>query len=205
MIWAASKADPVRRSFALVLIHTGCRISEALALRPSQIDIAGRAIIFRTLKKRSEKPVFRSVPVPLSLIAELIRTFSINPHNPGQQRIWPVTRNTAYLWIKDLMSVAGIPPGPHCSPKGLRHGFGVHALLSGVSLNQLQRWMGHADIAVTSVYARAYGPEERRIASRMWRVSPFQWRRWLPPLIIGLAMWGEFILRRLKTRKPDEQ
>lgn len=205
MIWAASKADPVRRSFALVLIHTGCRISEALELSPARIDTAGRAIIFRTLKKRSEKPVFRTVPVPLSLIAELIRTFSINPQSPGERRLWPVTRNTAYIWIKDLMSAASIPPGPHCSPKGLRHGFGVHAVLSGVNLNQLRDWLGHADIATTSLYLRVLGPEERRLASRMWRASPRQWRRWLPPLMIGLAMWGEFILRRLKTRKPDEQ
>ena len=183
MIWAASKAAPERRALALVLIHTGCRISEALQLTPARIDIAGRAIVFRTLKKRGDKPVFRSVPVPRSLIAELVGTFRLDPRCRDERRLWPVTRNTAYLWIKDMMSAAGIPPGPHCCPKGLRHGFGVHAPLSGVSLNQIQRWMGHADIAVTSIYARAYGPEERRIARRMWRISPFQWRRWLPPFM----------------------
>ena len=186
LMWAAAQAAPERRALALVLIHTGCRISEALALSPARIDVAGRAIIFRSLKKRSEKPVYRSVPVPRSLIAEIVGTFRLEPHTLSERRLWPVTRNTAYLWIKDMMAVAGIPPGPHRSPKGLRHGFGVHALLSGVSLNQLQRWMGHADIAVTSIYARAYGPEERRIARRMWRVSPFQWRRWLPVLMSGV-------------------
>ena len=183
MIWAASKAAPERRALALVLIHTGCRISEALQLTPARIDIAGGAIIFRSLKKRGDKPVFRSVPVPRSLIAELVGTFRLDPRCLDERRLWAVTRNTAYLWIKDMMSAARIPPGPHCSPKGLRHGFGVHALLSGVSLNQLQRWMGHADIAVTSIYARAYGPEERRIARQMWRVSPLAWRRWLPPFM----------------------
>ena len=195
MIWAASKAAPERRAFALVLIHTGCRISEALQLTPARIDIVGRAIIFRSLKKRGDKPVFRSVPVPRSLIAELVGTFRLDPRYLDERRLWPVTRNTAYVWIKDMMSAADIPPGPHCSPKGLRHGFGVYALLSGVSLNQLQRWMGHADIAVTSIYARAYGPEERRIARRMWRFSPFQWRRWLPPFMSWLRSLCQAISR----------
>ena len=66
----------MRRTFVLVLIHTGCRISEALALRPAQIDIRGRAIVFRTLKKRDEA-VFRTVPVPYTLIADLVRTFGL--------------------------------------------------------------------------------------------------------------------------------
>ena len=194
MIWAASKAAPERRALALVLIHTGRRISEALQLTPARIDIAGQAIIFRSLKKRGDKPVFRSVPVPSSLIAELVGTFRLDPRCLDERRLWPVTRNKAYLWIKDMMSAAGISPGPHCSPKGLRHGFGVHALLSGGSLNQLQRWMGHADIAVTSIYARAYGPEERRIARRMWRASPLQWR-WLPPFMGWLRSLFQAISR----------
>ena len=35
-------------------------------------------------------------------------------------------------------------------------------------LNLLQRWLGHADIATTAIYADAMGPEERAIAARMW-------------------------------------
>jgi len=33
------------------------------------------------------------------------------------------------------MVAADIPSGPHRSPKGLRHGFGGHAIASGVALN----------------------------------------------------------------------
>lgn len=53
-------------------------------------------------------------------------------------------------------------------PKGLRYGFGVQAIRLGVPLNLLQRWLGHADIATTSIYANLLGPEESEIASRMW-------------------------------------
>jgi integrase/recombinase XerD len=53
-------------------------------------------------------------------------------------------------------------------PKGLRHGFGVNAIQCGVPLNLLARWMGHANMKTTAIYADATGPEERQIAARMW-------------------------------------
>ena len=66
-----------------------------------------------------------------------------------------------------IMKEAGIS-GPQATPKGLRHGYGVHAIQSGIPLNLLQRWMGHTDISTTAIYANALGPEEREIATRMW-------------------------------------
>lgn len=54
------------------------------------------------------------------------------------------------------------------SPKGLRHAFGVHAVLSGVPLPLVQEWLGHEDIAMTAIYLAVMGAEERAIARRMW-------------------------------------
>jgi integrase/recombinase XerD len=65
-----------------------------------------------------------------------------------------------------LMKLAGVK-GPQATPKGLRHGFGVAAIQAGISLNLLQRWLGHAQLTTTAIYANAVGSEERNIASRM--------------------------------------
>jgi integrase/recombinase XerD len=51
---------------------------------------------------------------------------------------------TAYRRVLEVMEAAAIPDGPHRCPKGLRHGYGVHAISSGVPLNMLCKWMGHA-------------------------------------------------------------
>jgi len=61
---AASTADRPLRTFCGVLHHTGCRISEALNLTVKSIDLSAETIVFRTLKKRTRKPVWRAVPVP---------------------------------------------------------------------------------------------------------------------------------------------
>jgi len=55
-----------------------------------------------------------------------------------------------------------------CMPKALRHGFAMGAILNGVPLNVLQRWMGHAGIETTAIYVNVIGLEERALAQRMW-------------------------------------
>src|SRR5260370_41224418 len=58
------------RSFCGVLLYTGCRISEALALTAKDIDLSAKAIVFETLKKR-KRGMYRRVPVPSELLDSL--------------------------------------------------------------------------------------------------------------------------------------
>ena len=74
---------------------------------------------------------------------------------------------TGWRAIHALMQGAGLS-GPHASPKGLRHSFGVTAVSAGIPLNLLQKWLGHAQLTTTAIYANATGAEEKNIASKMW-------------------------------------
>lgn len=168
---AATAARPVR-TFCAVLHDTGCRISEALALTPERIDLAGQAVVFETLKKRRQG-VFRAVPVPPGLLEQLdlvhgVREAQKRGKGHVERPLWPWARNTAWRHVKAVMVAADVADGPHRSPKGLRHGYGVHAIGSGVPLNLLSKWMGHASLEVTAIYADALGAEEQGIAARMW-------------------------------------
>jgi integrase len=149
-----------------------CRISEALALTPARVDLTGKALVFESLKKRRQG-VYRAVPVPPGLLDTLdmvhgIREAQKRGRGHTDRPLWPWARNTAWRHVKAVMATADIPDGPHQSPKGLRHGFGVHAIGAGVPLNLLAKWMGHASLEVTAIYANALGIEERGIAARMW-------------------------------------
>ena len=66
------------------------------------------------------------------------------------------------------MQQADIAAGPHRVPKGLRHGYAIHALNKGVPLNMLSKWMGHSIMEITAIYANAVGAEQQAIAARMW-------------------------------------
>ncbi|WP_342154381.1 site-specific integrase [Methylorubrum sp. SB2] len=156
---AADQTAPELRAFCYLLAWTGCRLSEALALSADDLDPNG-SVAVRSLKKRG-RALVREVPVPDQLAAQLGQLV------PLAGPFWPWGRTTAWRYVKDVMAKAEIC-GLHASPKGLRHGFGVHAVRSGVPLNLLQRWLGHADIATTAIYADVMGAEEREIAARMW-------------------------------------
>ena len=152
-----------KRAFALTLFYTGCRLSEARELTPNAIQIVENIISIRSLKKRNQHHI-REVPVPALLTDELRRLkFGMSDND----RIWKINRITAYRWIKTIMHDASIA-GPQASPKGLRHAYGINAISCGIQLHMLQKWMGHASIKTTAIYANAVGEEEKAIAQKMW-------------------------------------
>jgi site-specific recombinase XerD len=74
---------------------------------------------------------------------------------------------TGWRAVHAVMQAARISGMP-ASPKGLRHGFGVAAVTAGIPLNLVQKWLGHAQLSTTAVYANAVGSEEKDIARRLW-------------------------------------
>ena len=151
-----------------MLYYTGCRISEALALTSQQIDIEESVLTFESLKKR-KSGVFRSVPVPKSLIDTLDLVHGLRELCGDQKyhRLWSWSRMTAWRKIKAVMDSAGID-GIKATAKGLRHAFGIAANQKGIQLNMVQKWLGHADIKTTAIYSEDLGTEERNVAKRIW-------------------------------------
>jgi integrase/recombinase XerD len=169
-IKAAQRVSPEIRLFCLTLRWTGARISEVLALTPASIDIESAAASIITLKRR-KRGIIRQVPLPTKLLRELDRVFHLRlaqrDFRTASKRIWKFSRTTAWRYVKAVMASAGIVGTP-AMPKGLRHGFCVHAIQSRVPLHLAQRWLGHASIETTAIYGDLAGQEERAIAARMW-------------------------------------
>ena len=168
----ARTAEPETETFCLMLAYTGARISEVLNLTADRFDIASGLVVFETLKRR-KRGLFRPVPVPQKVLRQIttVHGFSGSTHGmngAADERLWPWCRTTAWHRVKEVMADAGIE-GPQASPKGLRHAFGVLGLQSGVPLNLISRWLGHARLETTAIYAEAVGEEEKAIAQRFWK------------------------------------
>ena len=173
-----ARKKPARdRTLCETLHHTGCRPSELIEITPARVDLSGGTVTIRSLKKRKDakgrqKIVYRTVPVPPDYldtldIAHGIRTAQKTPRKAGTP-IWSLSRVRVWQIVKGVMIEADIPDAPHRSPKGLRHGFGINAMVKGVPLHMLSKWMGHAQLSTTVIYADAIGKEEQDIAARMW-------------------------------------
>lgn len=169
---AAERAERRTRTLCLTLAYTGCRIAEALELTCERVDLEGQVVVLESLKKR-RRGVYRAVPVPPAVLDALdlvhgVREAQRRSNGGRGLRLWPWARSTAWLRVKGVIAAAGIKAGPHATPKGFRHGFGVAAVQAGIPLNLVQRWLGHAQLATTAIYADAVGAEEQDIAARMW-------------------------------------
>ncbi|WP_375415459.1 tyrosine-type recombinase/integrase [uncultured Bradyrhizobium sp.] len=164
-----AKLPPERALFAEMLAWTGARVSEVLALTPASFQIDSAVVTFRTLKRDQS---CREVPIPRKLMAALNRQFRLRvlQHAPdlAVKRLWPWSRVTAWRCVKSIMSRAGIA-GRQACPRGLRHSFGVGTVSCGVSLDNVQRLLGHASIETTTIYTDVSGPELRAVLARFWR------------------------------------
>ena len=158
---AAHNQPPVIKAFCLFLLHVGCRLSEARFLRVRNIQESEGVVAIRTLKQRKNGKV-RELPIHREAVTALL-DLGLSP----AARPWPVSRTTAWRWIKRVMDEAGLS-GINASPKGLRHGFGVACVIGGVPIVTISNWLGHARLETTMIYTTVCGPEAKRLAERMW-------------------------------------
>lgn len=163
-IKAAYETPTPAGSFCLTLALTGARISEVLALTAERIDSASGVVVFETLKRR-QKGIFRAVPVPTELLAHLDRLHCLT--NASDKRIWSFSRPTAWKYVKAMMLVSNVP-ATVSKPRALRHAFGVEAVQKRIALSLVKKWLGHAKIETTAIYADPIGDEERELASLTW-------------------------------------
>ena len=166
-----SHPKPTVQTLARTLALTGCRVSEALALRACDVDLESHEIRIATLKRRREH--WRAVPVPEDLCHELdlvhrVRRAQASPRGRGQTTgLWDISRQAAHRQIVQLMLSAAID-GPQACPRGLRHSYGVAAVVAGVPLTTIAAVLGHADVSTTAIYTTAIGVEQRALIARIW-------------------------------------
>jgi integrase len=88
-------------------------------------------------------------PARRDIQSAVVRSFGAKPCTT------PALARKDWRRVKAVMAAAGVV-GTSAMPKGLRHGFGVNAIESGIPPHLLQRWFGHAPLR-TKARARAAG------------------------------------------------
>ena len=147
----AHARHPLAELLMLLQWRAGLRVSEALSLRPQDVDLA-EGMIRLTGKGGRERlvPLHPTLAVPWRI------------HSHGIQRGRPVivaTRQAAWQWVKAAWASAvaagdidprGRSPGTHT----LRHSAARHWLSSSIPINRVSLWLGHSSIQTTLLYLR---------------------------------------------------
>lgn len=156
-----------KRTFALMLYYSGCRISEALELTCGRIDYEREGVVFKTLKRKKQS--FRFVPLPSQFLEKLDDVHHVKDFikNNPDERVWGFNRKTGWSAIKAVMDKAGIE-GAQATAHGLRHSFVIAHQQIKTPPHMIQEWAGWASTQMLGVYGRAFGEEERALASQIW-------------------------------------
>lgn len=134
-----------------VLGATGRRLSEALALKTTDIDFENKRIMWKILKKRQE--YYLALPASEKLLKLLDRYIRLNAVS---YKLFDVSRQRAWYKIKQVLARYGLHGW---RPHDLRHAFILKALIETKSLELVRRWVAHSKYDLLRQYADVVGLE----------------------------------------------
>lgn len=140
------------RTILTVCYAAGLRISEAIALRPADIDSQRMMIRVEQGKGQKDRYVMLSERL-LEILREWYRSARPTPWLfPGAIPGRHITRDGAAHSCQLAHQRSGL--SKPVSPHSLRHAFAVHLLESGTDLRTIQLLLGHRSLSSTARYLR---------------------------------------------------
>jgi integrase/recombinase XerD len=175
LLYAASPRAPTgirNRALIALMYGAGLRLAEALALKPSDVDLEAGSI--RVLHGKGDKA----------------RTAGIDEGAAGHVARWMDTRRALKIRSRHLIcSLQGKPLQPRyvramltrmaarakidkrVHPHGLRHTHAVELEREGLTVSEIQDQLGHSSLNTTATYLRHISPSVRVARIRQRRTE----------------------------------
>jgi len=151
-----------------LLFGTGCRVEELVTTKLEDVDTVKGEIHIHASRTKSRQ--YRDVIIPRSMIPDLDGWIRRLPE--GSMWLFPgrdPSKHISQRWIRMVIDRAARRAGVQrayatskagktlniITPHTMRHLHAVHALDSGVPLNDLQQQLGHKSVRTTSIYLTA--------------------------------------------------
>jgi len=179
----AAAAQSQWQTWLLLLLRTGMRVGEALALKWRDVDLAAGLLRIRATRWNGQEGTpkggqARSVPLARDAIAALkahrhLRGEYVFCHKDGR----PLSHRDVADAVPGACEAAQL--GRRLTAHDLRHTCASHLVMRGVNLVEVKEFLGHADISTTMRYAHL-SPGRLQQAARVLE---------LPAPQVG-ATWG---------------
>jgi integrase/recombinase XerD len=154
---------PVYRVCLALMYACGLRISEAVVLRPEQID--GQNNVILLIGKRNQQ---RLLPLPASLLKAMRLAWTTHRN---RQWVFATTKQGKHVSpraVRGALNDARVREDlPDVTPHCLRHGFATRLLERGVNLRVVQMLLGHSSIRSTEIYTHLTEPIRQRVRAEL--------------------------------------
>lgn len=161
---------PRHRAAFRILLGSGMRITEFLTLSRDDVEESLERGVLRVVGKGNKERVIDSRPVRAAF--EVLLTLPALANGPweyvgdvygGAGTSLDTRAGSIDKWLRRLAQGVGLDPSSW-SPHRLRHGFAIRNVRK-VSLEYLQKHLGHASIAITGRYLHADPAEGANLVS----------------------------------------
>ena len=187
---------PRDKLLLILLANTGRRISEALSLKPKDIDFNEQMIYWLILKRKDiDHKWIATKKTLLYALKEYIRRYSIAPNThvfkSDRRKDMPINRHRAYQIINYWGKKAGLAKigERNLHPHTFRHSFcvwGARKVANAADLKLLQSLMGHAEIESTAYYLQFAQKEAKKLVNQL-------------PDFMSLGLTDDELTEQLKT------
>jgi site-specific recombinase XerD len=162
--------DLKRRAFDLallsVLVYGGLRRQELIDLEIGDINLAEGSILVRAGKGSKSRKVF----IHEEATEALREWMALRPVGARHNYLFALDTNRRIaheglrLRLEDIKARAGLAGAPNIKPHSLRHAAATRLLRNGANLRDIQAFLGHSSLVVTSVYLHSDEEQLKGIA-----------------------------------------
>jgi integrase/recombinase XerD len=158
------------RALLEVIYSTGMRVSEAINLRLSDVDLDAATVKCAGRGKRQRSaPLTPHAAIALRDYLDNARTDMLGSASGSATADYvflnplgtKLTRQAVWQLTRQYAQQAGIQG--ELTPHTLRHSRAAHMINSGEDIRRVQEWLGHANLATTQMY-KPRPPKENKLA-----------------------------------------
>ena len=144
-----------------IIYNNGLKVTEAINLKVEDIDIVRHSITINSDNPEKSRTLRLSPKLNPMIQAYLEKYKPTEAFFPGSGGKGIYSARNIQLVFQKALVKSGIEKKANLTT--LRHSFAVHSLETGLSVNLLQKIMGHSNVQTTSVYQQYTNPDIRNI------------------------------------------
>ena len=160
----------------LLLLDCGLRVTEMCSLKLGNFNFQSHILKVLSLKKKSEKPIYRSIPLTPRVIEALSEVYLKLKDKSSKAYLFPTSSKNGHISRVRVWRMIKRNSNYVVSPHDLRHTFASSIVKEGADIRIAQDLLGHASYKTTEIYLHVANNERLRAIQSIDRRSRF--KRW---------------------------